>query len=60
MCRACGQKEETQQHILEECQNLHTDQSQKTREEEIFSEDTKTLKNTDMKITKTIDKLEKI
>ena len=50
-CRACGLKEETQTHVLEECTKINEGEQQVTKEM-IFTEDTKKLQE----ISKLIDK----
>ena len=39
ICRACGQQEETQKHILEECHNLHPTPGTKVTTSDIFHQD---------------------
>ena len=59
-CRACYKEEETQQHVLETCATLHPDETTKTNQDEIFTEDIPTLILTADKITLTMEKLNKI
>ena len=59
-CRACGQSLEMQGHILNECTSLHTDDSTKVTPEQLFTEDTTTLKTTLNKIQKIMKKLEEV
>ena len=54
VCRGCGKKEETQQHILEECEGIHENNNTKTTMDDIFTEDIEKLKNTVKKINKII------
>ena len=35
-CRGCGQQEETQDHVLNECNKIHKDNSTKTPLDELF------------------------
>ncbi len=53
ICRGCGTTEETQQHVLGECTEIHKDQSTKILINEIFSEDTTKLKIIAEKIRRT-------
>ena len=57
-CRMCNKECEAQQHILEECPELHNYGSTKSYLKEIFSQDTPTLKKASEKIEDTMDKLE--
>ncbi len=57
-CRACGQSQETQIHILNECTTLHTNNSTKVTQEQLFTENTTTLKTTLKKIQEIMAKLE--
>ena len=45
-CRLCNDPLETQEHILEECKTIHKDESTKIHIEEIFNEDTNSLRTT--------------
>ncbi len=38
-CRICKTTEETQHHILEECQGLHSDESTKVAKLDIFNDE---------------------
>ena len=60
MCRACGQEEETQNHILAECLKIHTYEHSKVTQEMIFTEDTTDLKNTAQRIKETLKRLENL
>ena len=37
VCRGCGQEEETQDHILQECIQIHEDEHTKTTINELFN-----------------------
>ena len=58
MCRGCGKEEETQQHILEECSNIHKQENTKVTKEDIFTEEK--LKNTAKRINEIMTKLKSI
>lgn len=58
MCRACGQHEETQEHILEICEKIHSNNTTKVATQDIFTNDTDKLKQTAVKIRQTLQKLE--
>ncbi len=45
-CRACGLTEETQNHIMQECTKLHTNNSKKVTPEMIFTNNTTQLNQT--------------
>ena len=51
-CRRCGNTEETQQHIMEECSVIHMDPENKVTTDKIFDEHTDTLKTIAIKIKK--------
>ena len=57
-CKACGLKNETQEHILNECPRIHSNNLSKVSPEDIFSEDPISLKNTAHKINKILESLE--
>ncbi len=57
-CRACGQSQETQDHVFTECPSLHTDDSSKVESNHLFTENTTTLKNTVKKLQQIMKKLE--
>ena len=59
-CRACGLTEETQNHILNECTNLHLDDSTKVSQEDLKTENVDALRTASHKIMETIKKLEDI
>ena len=59
-CRKCKGEEETQQHIMEECPEIHSDEAIKVPKQQIFTEDTGTLKQTAEKINKIMDKLSEV
>ena len=56
-CRACKKEIETQQHILEECQEIHQS-TPKVTKEMIFNENTENLTKTAEEIQRIMDKLE--
>ena len=56
-CRLCKKEEETQKHVLEECEELNTKYDKATMNM-IFSENTKELKETSKIIEKRIQELE--
>ena len=61
MCKACKVEEETQLHVLTECNSIHEDDSQRIRYEDIFEEeDMDKLRITAKKIEKTMKILEDI
>ncbi len=43
-CRACGQTDETQDHVLNQCNQIHTNNSNKVRPELYFNEDVTELR----------------
>ena len=51
ICRGCGLKEETQQHVLEECTSIHTQDNLITPTNQLFSNDPTTTKPTANKLT---------
>ena len=51
ICRGCGQTEETQQHVLEECTSIHTQDTLKTPTNQVFSNDPTTTNSTANKLT---------
>ncbi len=57
ICRVCRTEVETQQHILEECGELHEDETSKVAKDDIFKEDVYHLKEIANKLQKTTDKL---
>jgi len=59
ICRGCGKEEETQQHILQECNGLHKTEETKVTKEDIFTENTETLKITAKKTKNIMTKLQK-
>ena len=57
ICRACRTEPETQEHVLESCDVLHTSETTKVRKSEVFLEDTDALKITAKKIRDILVKL---
>ena len=57
-CRACEKSNETQEHVLNECQSIHQDDSSKVKESELTSNDTETLKRVSKKVELIMAKLE--
>ncbi len=57
ICRVCRTQVETQQHILEECVELHEDETTKVTKDDIFKEDVYHLKEIANKLQKTMEKL---
>ena len=57
-CRACGKEEETQEHVLEECPALITDEGSKITPAQIFNEDADHLKTLAEKLDTRIKELE--
>ena len=55
-CRACGNKTETQEHILEECPALMDDKKEKITATDIFETEIGKLKSTANKIMKKLEK----
>ncbi len=56
-CRLCRNETETQEHILENCQTIHSTNNTKVHKEEIFDDNPTNLSNTAAKIQTIIDKL---
>ena len=44
ICRGCKAENETQQHVLQECKEIHKSNNTKVEEEKFFSEDVEVLK----------------
>ena len=57
ICRGCGQADETQEHILNECPGIHTNDETKILTNEIFTDDPGILKETYKKIIRIEKKL---
>ncbi len=57
ICRGCGQADETQEHVLNECPSIHQNHEGKTTMEEIFTDDINTLKRSSAKILRIVNKL---
>ena len=49
-CRVCGEKQETQEHILEECHKLMENENDKITTTDIFEEDIEHLRITAKRI----------
>ena len=56
-CRLCGNGEESQSHILEECPVVHPNDAIRVPKHQLFNEDTDTLRNTANNIDKIMEKL---
>ena len=56
-CRACNDSIETQEHVLEECPAIHTEENSKVTKEEIAQEDSESLKDVCRKIEAAMAKL---
>ena len=55
-CRTCQNEDETQDHVMEKCPNLHiNNEDTKVTNIDIFSQDLETLKATSNKIRKIMD-----
>ena len=54
----CKNEPETQEHVLDNCNAIHIDYNTKVPTTDIFSEDTKTLKQTAKKIRKILETLQ--
>ena len=57
-CRACKVTNETQEHVLNECQILHPNETTKVSNQELAMEDPEVLINVSKKIEKLMTKLE--
>ena len=57
-CRACKVSDETQAHVLKECQAIHHNDSLKVNKEDLSTKDIKTLKQVSSKIEKIMTILE--
>ena len=57
-CRACNQHDETQPHILEECESIHLTEDTKVTTSDLFSENPANLKTVVGKIKNIMTKLE--
>jgi len=60
MCRKCRSHEETQDHILNECQVLHTDNSTKIAPGDISTENIQTLREMSKRIDDIIQQLNQV
>lgn len=59
LCRKCNNKDETQEHILNECKSLHKDENLKVTKTEIFENNIENLKKVAAKIEKIMEILKK-
>ena len=57
-CRACGQAEETQEHILNQCHKIHSNNQNKVKSEDFFEDEPQKLRSTAFKIETTMTILE--
>ncbi len=57
ICRACGLKDETQEHVMNECQEIHKNNSGTVSLEDIFQQDPKKLAKTLEKIIRIVTQL---
>ena len=55
----CKNATETQKHILEECPQIHGENTLKTTESEIFNTDLQTLREASKKITSIMEQMDK-
>jgi hypothetical protein len=60
VCWGCGKNDETQQHVLEECETIHQTNTPGVTKRRIFTEDIKTLKETAKQIDRIIIQINKI
>ena len=58
LCRKCGNSEETQEHILQECIEIHTTNELITEPDEIYGTSITLARNAAHKIQKIMDKLQ--
>ena len=49
-CRACGQAEESQEHILNQCHKIHSNNQRKVKSEDFFEDEPQLLRRTAFKI----------
>ena len=59
VCRGCGEAQETQEHVLNECTGLHPDNKNRVSLQDVFNEENseKELQRTATKIRDTMDKI---
>ena len=57
ICRGCGESDETQNHVLNECNIIHNNNASKVTQDEIFTNNTEELKNTAQKIKIIMEKI---
>ena len=60
ICRLCGEKEETQTHILEECPTMHPNDTNKVSRHQLFNEDAGALRQTAHNLNQIMEKLGEI
>ena len=56
-CRGCGQTDETQEHVLEECPGIHNNEEMKTDTHKIFTDDMQILIKSSENIIRIVQKL---
>jgi hypothetical protein len=59
ICRACKTEDETQSHILTECEIIHPSDNDKIPDDELFDENPQNLRKTAGKLNRIMQKLEK-
>ena len=58
-CRACKKEPETQEHVMEKCSTIHKDPTTTVPNEDLFEENTQTLRITAKKVRTIIETLQK-
>lgn len=58
-CRACGQHDETQKHVLQQCTTLHKTDQSKVDQTELFNENPTNLRTTAIKLQKVMEGINK-
>ncbi len=56
-CRGCGKEDETQRHVLEECEEIRKKSGVAVTNEEIFEEEAELLKEVSKKIMKIMERI---